>query len=110
MPVTTEVPHPIADAHLLEAASVFDAALALAPARDRIALQPMLVELWVRHMLRPREFLPHIGINSTTCFAREASQIHVQTYYTYGISSNNPLLYCHILTFRTLFSGFLRVF
>ena len=64
MQSTAEVAHPIANAHLLEAASVFDAATALAPARDRVAPQPTLVELLVRHVLLPREFLPQIGINS----------------------------------------------
>jgi hypothetical protein len=64
MPGTAEVPHPIADAHLPEAASVFDAATALAPARDRVAPQPTLVELLVRHVLLPRECLPQSGINS----------------------------------------------
>jgi hypothetical protein len=59
-----DLPHPIADARLLEAASVFDAATALAPARDRVAPQPTLVELLVRHVLLPCEFLPQIGINS----------------------------------------------
>jgi hypothetical protein len=55
---TAEVPHPIVDAHLPEAASVFDAATALGPAMDRVDPQPTLVELLVRHVLVPRELLP----------------------------------------------------
>jgi hypothetical protein len=61
---TAEVPHPIADAHLPEAASVFDAATALDTVMDMVAPQPTLVELLVRHVRLPREFLPQIGINS----------------------------------------------
>jgi hypothetical protein len=61
---TAEVPHPIAAAHLPEAVSVFDAATALAPARDRVDPQPTLVELLVRHVLLPRALLPQIEINS----------------------------------------------
>jgi hypothetical protein len=44
-------------------AEVFDAATALAPARNRVAPQPTLMELLVRYVLLPREFLPQIGIN-----------------------------------------------
>jgi hypothetical protein len=55
---TAEVPHPIVDAHLPEAAAVFDAAPALGPAMDRVAPQPTLVELLVRPVLVPRELLP----------------------------------------------------
>jgi hypothetical protein len=62
---TAEVPHPIADAHLPEAASVFDAATALDTVMDLVAPQPTLVELLVRHVRLPREFLPQIGINSS---------------------------------------------
>jgi hypothetical protein len=61
---TAEVPHPIAAAHLPEAASVFDAATALDTAMDMVDPQPTLVELLVRHVLLPREFLPQIEINS----------------------------------------------
>ena len=61
---TAEVPHPIADAHLPEAASVFDAAPAFDTALDMVAPQLMLVELPVRHVLLPRELLPQIEINS----------------------------------------------
>jgi hypothetical protein len=61
---TAEVPHPIADAHLPEAASGFDAAPALDTVRDMVAPQPTLVALLVRHVLLPREFLPQIEINS----------------------------------------------
>ena len=61
---TAEVPHQIADVHLPEAASVFDAATALDTAMDMVDPQPTVVELLVRHVLRPREFLPQIEINS----------------------------------------------
>ena len=61
---TAEVPHPVADAHLPEAASVFDAATALDAVMNMVAPQPTLVELLVRHVRLPREFLPQIGINS----------------------------------------------
>jgi hypothetical protein len=63
---TAEVPHQIAAAHLLEAASVFDTATALDTATDRGDPQPTLVELLVRHVLLPREYLPQIEINSNT--------------------------------------------
>jgi hypothetical protein len=59
-----EVPHPGADAHLPEAASVFDAATAFDTALDMVAPQLTLVQLLVRHVLRPRELLPQIAINS----------------------------------------------
>src|SRR4029450_10008305 len=59
-----DVPYQIADAHLPEAAAVFDAATALDTARDRAVPQPTLVELLGSHMLLPREFLPQSGINS----------------------------------------------
>ena len=59
-----DVPHPSAAAYLPEAASVFDAATALDTAMDIIDPQPTLVELLVRHVLLPREFLPQIEINS----------------------------------------------
>jgi hypothetical protein len=62
---TADVPHPSADAHLPEAASVFGAATALDTAMDMIDPQPMLVELLVRHVLLPRELLPQIEINSS---------------------------------------------
>jgi hypothetical protein len=55
---TAEVPHPITDAHLPEAASVFDVAIALDTAMDMVAPQPTLVQLLVRHVLLPRELLP----------------------------------------------------
>jgi hypothetical protein len=60
---TAEVPHQSADAHLPEAAAVFDAASALDPAMDMVG-SPPLVELLVRHVLLPREFPPQIEINS----------------------------------------------
>jgi hypothetical protein len=49
---TADVPHQIADVHLPEAASVFDAATALDTAMDMVDPQPPLVEL-----------LPQIEIN-----------------------------------------------
>ena len=61
---TAEVPHPSAAAHLLEAASVLDAVLALDTAMDMVDPQPTLGELLVRQVLLPREFLPHIERNS----------------------------------------------
>jgi hypothetical protein len=61
---TAAIPHPIADAHLPEAASVFDAATALDTAIDMVGPQPTLVERLVRHVLLPRELLPQIEINS----------------------------------------------
>ena len=67
---TAEVPHPIADAHLPEAASVFDAAPAFDTALDMVAPQLMLVELPVRHVLLPRELLPQIEINSSRSIYR----------------------------------------
>ena len=62
---TAEVPHQIADAHLPEAAAVFDAATALDTVMDMVDPQPTLVELLVRHVLLPREILPQIEINSS---------------------------------------------
>ena len=62
---TADVPHPIAAAHLPEAASVFDTATALDTALDKVDPQPTLVELLVSHVLLPREFLPQIVINSS---------------------------------------------
>jgi hypothetical protein len=61
---TADVPHQIADTHLPEAASVFDAATALDTARDMVDPQPTLVQFLVRHVLLPRELLPQIEINS----------------------------------------------
>ena len=61
---TAEVPHPIANAHLPEAASVFDAATAFDTALDMLDPQPTLVELLVRYVLLPRALLPQIEINS----------------------------------------------
>ena len=61
---TAEVPHPTAAAHLPEAASICDAATALAPALGRVDPQPTLVERLARHVLLPRELLPHIERNS----------------------------------------------
>src|SRR5438128_2146833 len=61
---TAEVPHPIANAHLREAASVFDAATALDTALDMVDPPPRLVERLVRQVLLPREFLSQIEINS----------------------------------------------
>lgn len=61
---TTDVSHQVADAHLPEAASVFDAATALDPVMDMVDPQPTLMELLVRHVLLPRELLPQIEINS----------------------------------------------
>src|SRR5215813_443435 len=63
---TADVPHQSADAHLPEAASVFDAATALDTAMDMVDPQPTLVERLVRYVLLPRELLPQIEINSTT--------------------------------------------
>ena len=60
---TAAVPHPSADAHLPEAAAVFDAVTALDPVMDRVDPQPTLVELLVRHGLLPRALLPQIEIN-----------------------------------------------
>ena len=51
-------PQQIADAHLPEAASVFDAATALDTAMDTVDPQPTLVEFLVRHVLLSRELLP----------------------------------------------------
>jgi len=59
-----DVPHQSADAHLPEAASVFDAATALDTATDMLDPQPTLVEHLVRHVLLPRALLPQIEINS----------------------------------------------
>jgi hypothetical protein len=46
-----DVPPQIVDAHLLEAASVFDGAAALDPTIDMVDPQPTLVVLLVRHVL-----------------------------------------------------------
>jgi hypothetical protein len=62
---TADVPHQSADVHLPEAAAVCDAATALDTARDMADPQPTLVELLGSHVLLTREFLPHIGINSS---------------------------------------------
>ena len=62
---TAEVPHQIADAHLPEGASVFDAATTLGTVSAMVDPQPTLVELLVRHVLLPRALLPQIEINST---------------------------------------------
>ena len=61
---TADGPHPIADAHLPEAAAVFGAATALATAMDIVDPQPTLVERQVCQVLLPREPLPQIEINS----------------------------------------------
>jgi hypothetical protein len=61
---TAGVPHPSAAAHLPKAAAVLDAATALDTTLDMVAPQPTLVELLVRHVLLPRELLPHSEINS----------------------------------------------
>ena len=61
---TAAVPHPSAAAYLPEAAAVFDAATALDTTLDRVAPQPTLVELPVRHVLLSRELLPPIEINA----------------------------------------------
>jgi hypothetical protein len=58
-----DVPHQIADAHLPEAAAVFDAATALDTAMDMVAPQPPLVERLVRHGRLSRALLPQIEIN-----------------------------------------------
>src|SRR4030095_12843416 len=63
---TAEVPHQIAAGPPLEAASVFDTATALDTATDMGDPQPTLVELLVRRVLLPREYLPQIEINSNT--------------------------------------------
>jgi len=62
---TADVPHQIADTHLPQAASVFDAATVLDTAMDMGDPQPTLVELLVRHVLLPRALPPQIGINSS---------------------------------------------
>ena len=62
-----DVPHQIADVHLPEAASVFDAATALDTAMDMVDPQPTLVQFLIRHVLLPRALLPQIGINSHDC-------------------------------------------
>jgi hypothetical protein len=54
-----DVPHPIADVHLPEAAAVFDAATALDTVMDSGDPQPTLGELLVRHVL----LLPQIERN-----------------------------------------------
>jgi len=59
-----EVPHQIADAHLPEAAAVFEAATALDTAMHRADPPLTMVALLVRHGLLPREFLPQIARNS----------------------------------------------
>jgi len=59
-----DVPHQIADVHLPEAASVFDAATALDTAMDMVDPQPTLVQFLIRHVLLPRALLPQIEINS----------------------------------------------
>ena len=61
---TADVPHPIADVHLPEAASVFDAVTALDTALDMIDPQPTLGEVLVRHVRLPPALLPQIEINS----------------------------------------------
>ena len=61
---TADVPYQIADAHLPEAVSVFDAATALDTAMHMADPQLTMVELLVRHVLLPRERLPQIEINS----------------------------------------------
>ena len=61
---TADVPHQSADAHLPEAASVFDAATALATVMNMVEPQPTLVERLVCHVLLPRALLPQIEINS----------------------------------------------
>ena len=61
---TADVPYQIADAHLPEAVSVFDAATALDTAMHMADPQLTLVELLVRHVLLPRERLPQIELNS----------------------------------------------
>ena len=73
---TAEVPHPIAAAHLPEAAAVFDAATALAPAKDRVAPQPTLVALLGRHVLLLRALLPQIEINSNVPQRAEERENH----------------------------------
>ena len=69
---TADVPHQITNAHLPEAAAVFDAATALDTALDMLEPSPPLVQLLVRHVLLPRELLPSIEINSSPS-ARQAS-------------------------------------
>jgi hypothetical protein len=54
---TTEFHDQSADAHLSEAAAVFDAATALDRALDMVEPQPTLVERLVRHVLLPRALL-----------------------------------------------------
>src|SRR4029453_13704501 len=61
---TADIPHQIATAYLLEAASVCYASIALDTTLDMVDPPPTLVELLVRHVLLPRELLPQIEINS----------------------------------------------
>jgi len=61
---TAAVPYQIADAHLPETVSVFDAATALDTAMHMADPQLTLVERLVRHVRLPRERLPQIEINS----------------------------------------------
>ena len=88
---TAEVPHQIADAHLPEAASVFDAATALDTAMDMVDPQPTLVEFLVRRVLLPRELRPQIEINSYVC--RQDFHLQVQQ-----LVSLRSLLWGHIST------------
>src|SRR4029434_5314748 len=67
-----DVPYQIADAHLPEAALVFDAATALDTTMDMVDLQPPLVECLVCHVLLPRELLPQIELNSTVAMPETA--------------------------------------
>jgi hypothetical protein len=74
---TVDVPYQIADAHLPEAVSVFDAATALDTAMHRADPQLTMVELLVRHVLLPRECLPQIEINSGDCSSTSSERYGV---------------------------------
>ena len=80
---TAEVPPQIADAHLPEAASVFDAVTALDTVMDMVDPPPPLVELLVRHVRLPPELLPQIEINLTE--------------ETIGSSAAEPIITCGTL-------------
>jgi hypothetical protein len=99
---TEDVAHPIAAAHLPEAASVFDAATALDTATDMVDPQPTLVELLVSHVLLPREFLPQIGINSLVY--PEGLPIQMDPLSIPSYSFHGAHMEC-----TTLFSGLLQL-
>ena len=61
----TEFHDQIADAFFPQADAVFDDATTLDTTIDMLDPQSTLVQRLVRHVLRPRELLPQIEINST---------------------------------------------